>query len=118
MLILRKAYEETIEEEKLVKRRLDKRSKQIETTVWIGKRGVSEAQIKEISKQLNARKRVKVKVLRSALTESTVEEIAQRVASETGSRIIQIIGHTFTLYKPKRGKGKPNIVEDKRQISI
>lgn len=79
-------------------------SKQIETTIWIGKRGVGEAQIKEILKQLDARKKVKVKVLRSALIESSVEEIAQKVASETGSKVVQVIGHTFTLHKPKRGK--------------
>lgn len=74
----------------------------IKATVQIGKKGVTEAQVKEILKQLDARRKVKVKVLRSALAESTVEEIAQKVASETGSKIIQVIGHTFTLYKPKK----------------
>ncbi|MEM3715823.1 MAG: hypothetical protein QW145_01530, partial [Candidatus Bathyarchaeia archaeon] len=54
-----------------------------------------------ILKLLQGRK-VKVKVLKSALIEDTVERIAQRIAQETDSKIIQIIGHTFTLYKPKR----------------
>ncbi|MEM2669231.1 MAG: hypothetical protein QW188_04220 [Candidatus Bathyarchaeia archaeon] len=45
---------------------------------------------------------MKVKVLKSALIEDTVKRIAQRIAQETDSKIIQIIGHTFTLYKPKR----------------
>lgn len=79
-----------------------KRGGHIEATVRIGKKGVNEAQIKEISRQLDARKKVKIKILRSAIMESSVEEIAQKVASETGSKIIQKIGHTFTLYKPKR----------------
>ncbi|MEM1561673.1 MAG: YhbY family RNA-binding protein [Candidatus Bathyarchaeia archaeon] len=80
----------------------------MKATVRIGKKGVTETQIREIFKQLEARKRVKVKVLRSALVESSVEEIAQKVASKTGSKVVQIIGHTFTLYKPKR---KISIIE-------
>lgn len=84
------------------KPRARRMSTHIEATVRIGKKGVTEAQIKEIIKQLDARKRVKVKVLRSALAENTIEEIAQKVAQETGSKIIQVIGHTFTLYKPKK----------------
>lgn len=79
-----------------------RKSGHIKATVRIGKKGITETQIKEISKQLEARKRVKVKILRSALVESSVEEIARKVASETGSKVVQIIGHTFTLYKPKR----------------
>jgi len=83
-----------------------KESGHIEATVRIGKRGITEAQVKEISKQLDAKRKVKVKVLRSALMESSIEEIAQKVSSETGSKIIQVIGHTFTLYKPKKRKVK------------
>lgn len=88
-------------------------SKHIEATLRIGKKGLTEAQIKEIVKQLEARKRVKVRVLRSALAENTVEEIAQKAAQETGSKIIQIIGHTFTLYKPKKRKLRQSFVNSK-----
>jgi len=79
-----------------------KMSMYIEATVRIGKKGITESQIKEILKQLNVRKRVKVKILRSALTEASVEEVAKKVAHETDSKIVQIMGHTFTIYKPKR----------------
>ncbi|MBS7649617.1 MAG: YhbY family RNA-binding protein [Candidatus Bathyarchaeia archaeon] len=74
----------------------------LEPTIHVGKKGVTDAQIKETIKQLEARRIVKVKVLRSALTGDTVENIAQRLSLETNSRIVQIVGHTFTLYKPKR----------------
>jgi len=84
-----------------VKSRGSSKAAQLKPTVHIGKRGLTDSQIKEIMKQLEARRRVKVKVLRSALGESAVEDIAQRVAQETGSKIVQIIGHTFTLYKPR-----------------
>lgn len=83
-----------------------KESGHIEATIRIGKKGITEAQVKEILKQLDAKRKVKVKVLRSALMESSIEEIAQKVSSETGSKIIQVIGHTFTLYKPKKRKVK------------
>lgn len=88
-----------------------KESGRIETTVRIGKKGITEAQVKEISKQLDAKRKVKVKVLRSALIESSIKEIAQKVSSETGSKIIQVVGHTFTLYKPKNKKRESKIVK-------
>ncbi|MEM1550778.1 MAG: YhbY family RNA-binding protein [Candidatus Bathyarchaeia archaeon] len=84
----------------------EKGSRHIEATIRVGKKGITETQIKEISKQLEARRKVKVKVLRSALLTNSVEKIAHKVASETGSKIIQIIRHTFTLYKPKSKKEK------------
>ena len=71
-------------------------------TIRIGKKGVTDEQLKEILKQLEARETVKIKVLRSALANETVENIAKRISTETGSKIIQVIGHTFTLFKPKR----------------
>lgn len=79
-----------------------KKTQILKPTVHIGKSGVAEAQIKEIAKQLDARRIVKVKILKSALLEDTVEGIAQKISSETDSRIVEIIGHTFTLYKPRR----------------
>ncbi|MEM2341959.1 MAG: YhbY family RNA-binding protein [Candidatus Bathyarchaeia archaeon] len=66
----------------------------LKPTVHIGKNGVTDAQIKEIIKQLEARGKIKVKVLKTALISETVESIAQKVSSKTDSRIIQIIGHT------------------------
>lgn len=85
---------------------LKKRASSIEPTVRVGKKGITEVQVKEVLKQLEARRTVKVKVLKSALVGETVEDIAQRISSETGSRVIRIIGHTFTLYKPKERHGR------------
>lgn len=94
------------------KRSISKRTPLIEPTIRIGKRGITESQIKEIIKQLEDRKTVKVRVLRSALAGEKIEDIAQKISSETNSRIIQVIGHTITLYKPRKnvrkGERKPN----------
>ena len=83
------------------RRKISQKRLPSESTVRIGKMGVTEAQIKEILKQLKTRRKVRIKVLRSALTNDTLENIAQRISSETDSKVVQIIGHTFTLYKRK-----------------
>jgi putative YhbY family RNA-binding protein len=73
----------------------------MEPAVRIGKKGLTNAQIMEIAKHLDKRRTVKVKVLKTALTSDAVENIAQKASSATGARVIQIVGHTFTLSKPK-----------------
>ncbi|MCD6465833.1 YhbY family RNA-binding protein [Candidatus Bathyarchaeota archaeon] len=78
----------------------------LKPTIRIGKKGVTHEQILEILKQLEARGTVKIKVLKSALTNDTMENIAKRISAETGSKIIQMIGHTFMLFKPKRKRGQ------------
>lgn len=104
MPILRQTYENTVKKRGEMMRRdlAQMRKIPLKPTVHIGKNGVTDAQIKEITKQLEARGKIKVKVLKTALINETVESIAQKISSKTDSRIIQIIGHTFTLYKPRK----------------
>jgi len=90
----------------LRRRSIARRISLIEPTIRIGKKGVTEAQIKEIMKQLEVRRTVKVRVLRSALASESLENIAQRISAETNLKIIQIIGHTFTLHKPREKRRK------------
>jgi len=71
-------------------------------TVRIGKKGVTAALIQEISKNLEKRKRVKVRILKTGLGDRTAKEIAEEIADATGSTIIQLRGHTFTLRKFKK----------------
>ena len=71
-------------------------------TVWVGKSGVSEGLIEEVSKQLDARRAVKVKVQRSLLARYTVREVATIVAEKTGAELIEVRGRTFVLYRRKR----------------
>ncbi len=70
-------------------------------TLWIGKSGVSLSTIEEIKKQLKVQGKVKVKVLKPALKEMGVKEIASKVAEKTGSHLIEVRGHTFIIHKPK-----------------
>lgn len=72
------------------------------TTVRIGKKGVTDSFIGEVSKNLKKRETVRVKILKAGLGDHTAKEIAEDVAEATGSTIVQLRGHTFTLRKSKK----------------
>lgn len=73
-------------------------------TVWVGKEGASLKTLNEISRQLERRKIVKIQVLKSALKDENVRDIASRTAQQTESTLIDVRGHTFTLHKPRKKK--------------
>jgi putative YhbY family RNA-binding protein len=87
--------------EKRKMRALVSRSRGIEATVWVGKEGASEALISQIGNQLKTREIVKVKMHRSALQHGETNDLATKIAASTSSKLIEIIGHTFTLYKKR-----------------
>ena len=80
-------------------RQLQSRSRETEATVWVGKDGVSEELLKHVASQLKARDLVKVKVHKSALAETETSSVAEKVAASTSSTLVEVMGHTFTLYK-------------------
>jgi RNA-binding protein len=68
-------------------------------TVWIGKEGVTASVLDQIKVQLKVNQLVKAKVQRSGLSSESVREVAERVAKETSSTLVDARGRTFTLYK-------------------
>ena len=50
-------------------------------TVRIGKRGATDPTLQEISRHLDKREMVKVKILKTALANEDVREVAQRVVA-------------------------------------
>ncbi|MEM3550683.1 MAG: YhbY family RNA-binding protein [Candidatus Bathyarchaeia archaeon] len=88
------------------KRRIKGRMCEEKPTVWIGKGHVSKEIVEEIEKQLDKREVVKVKVLRTALNEGEVKEIASNVSAQTESTLVEVRGHTFVLYKHRRRGNK------------
>jgi RNA-binding protein len=72
-----------------------------EPTIRIGKKRATDSLVEEIAKQLDKREVVKVKVLKTALVDEDMEELAQKVAKETDSKVVYLRGHTFALYRPK-----------------
>ena len=88
-----------IENRKL--RGLRSRSRRTEATVWIGKEGTSDALVSQVENQLKSRELVKIKIQRSALREVETRDLAAKVAASTGSALVEIMGHTFTVYKKR-----------------
>jgi RNA-binding protein len=84
------------------KRRIKGRMCEEKPTVWIGKNHVSKEVVEEIEKQLDKREVVKVKILRTALNEGEVKEIASNISARTESNLVEVRGHTFVLYKHRR----------------
>ena len=82
------------------KRRFVKHALSTESpTIRIGKAGCTEQLLKEIEKQLDKNKMVKVKILKSALAEGETKQIASKIAQQTEASLVEARGHTFMLYK-------------------
>lgn len=88
-----------------MKRRIKKKLGAEKPTVWIGKEGVTTQIVGEISKQLDKKGIIKVKILKNALQNEEAKTIASKVAQQTKSQLIEVRGHTFILYKQKRKNG-------------
>jgi RNA-binding protein len=88
----------TAGKKRFVKRALSEAS----PTIWIGKSGASEKLLKEIGKQLEKNKMVKAKVLKSALGESQIKQIACDIAEKAEASLVEVRGHTFMLYRARR----------------
>lgn len=78
----------------------------IDTILMVGKGGMSEQITAQAESALKARELIKGKVLESC--ELSVREVADRLARETRSDVVQVIGTKFVLYK--RNDKDPQIV--------
>ncbi|MFQ5831530.1 MAG: YhbY family RNA-binding protein [Candidatus Thorarchaeota archaeon] len=66
----------------------------------IGKGGISDGLVKEAKRLLNKHKYIKVRLLRSAMTEGgSREETFQMLCSDTGAQLAGIRGNTAVLYR-------------------
>ena len=69
----------------------------IDTTLMVGKGGVTEAVIAEAENQLDARELVKGKVLEGAML--TPREVCDEICEATGAEGIGVIGTKFIIYR-------------------
>ncbi len=72
---------------------LKARAHEIDVTVWVGKSGLDPV-TDELSDQLADRDVVKVKFLRAARGDATIEALAADLADRTGARVVDTRGHT------------------------
>lgn len=81
------------------KQRAELRSQanQLETTLMVGKEGLSDAVIAEAERLLDAKELVKGKVLESAML--SPREVSEAICEATGADGIQIVGTKFVIYR-------------------
>jgi RNA-binding protein len=79
----------------------------MDATVWIGKQGSTDQLLTQIASQLKTRELVKLKVHKSALEDTDTDVLAARIAASTKSTLVDVMGHTFTLYKKKERAKNP-----------
>jgi RNA-binding protein len=91
---------ETSQKKKI--RELKQQSAEKEPTVWIGKSGVTDALVGQVDRQLDSNEVVKVKVHKTSPEEAEIAELAEKIAEETASEIVDVRGRTFTVYRQKK----------------
>ena len=69
----------------------------IETTLIVGKGGVSDTLIADVENQLEARELVKGKVLESAMM--TAREVSDEICAATGADGVSCVGNKFVIYR-------------------
>ena len=79
---------------------LRKLANTIDPIFQIGKSGISDEIINQLSNALEARELIKVHVLESAMLD--IKEACNEVAEKLGAEPVQAIGSKFVLYRPCR----------------
>ena len=81
--------------EREAKKELMRRALEINPTVHVGKDGLKDSLYEEIKAQIKKNRLIKIKVLASA--ESETEEIANAIAENTGSVVVDVRGSVVIL---------------------
>ena len=82
--------------------RIKRKMAEEKPSIWIGKNGVTEDIIKEISKQLERDQVVKIKVLKSIMKTNSISNLAIELAIRTDSILIEVRGYSLILYRMKK----------------
>jgi RNA-binding protein len=84
--------------------RLKTLSTELEPTLWVGKNGANKAIVDELRDQLKLRKLVKVRILKTALLQTSRDEIARELAQASGAQLVDLKGATAVYHSPFRVK--------------
>lgn len=82
------------------KRYLRSMAHHLDPIFQVGKNGTNEHLMRHINDAIEKRELMKVQILNNCLDDK--HEIAEELAVETGSELVQIIGSTIILYKESR----------------
>ena len=92
-----------------MRRRIKRELTSEKPTIWIGKNGATEQIIAEISRQLEKREMVKIKMLKSALRNKEAKAVASKIAQQARANLIDVRGHTITLYKRRKREDEKSL---------
>ncbi|MBL8150322.1 MAG: ribosome assembly RNA-binding protein YhbY [Blastocatellia bacterium] len=70
----------------------------LSSILQVGKSGVSEAFLQQVSLALEANELIKIGILQNC--DEDRHEVAEKLAEETGSELVQVLGKTVVLYRP------------------
>lgn len=70
---------------------------EIQTTVQVGKSGLTTPLLKEVEKQLKKRKIVKIKFLQTSLVTEHRSELKRKLLSYTKARLVSSIGNVVII---------------------
>jgi RNA-binding protein len=79
----------------MTRRDLKKQGSRIKSTIHIGKEGIADGVIEEITLQIRKNKLVKIRILPSG--ERTRDEVARELENRTSSTLVEIRGNTVLL---------------------
>lgn len=79
---------------------LRKHANQMNPVFQIGKDGIDETLVQATSDCLAARELIKLKQLETS--PHPTREAADELASQTGAEVVQVIGRTIVLFRPKK----------------
>jgi len=82
-----------------MKRHVRHKLKDENPTIWIGKDGLTPQLSSEIENQLEKKKMLKIRILKSALQQETAKDIASKAAEQAGASLVEVRGHVFILYR-------------------
>ena len=77
----------------------------LEPLFHVGKSGVTPAVIAQTNEVFNKRELIKLKVLLESAPEKP-REIAEKIAAEAGSQVVQVIGKKIVLYREGKDEKK------------
>lgn len=80
----------------------------IEPIFQIGKTGLSDNLIKQLSDALEARELIKITVLETA--PETAKSLSIDIANKTNSLVVQVIGSKITLFRQKEENSRYEII--------
>lgn len=76
----------------------------VDSIFQIGKGGLTENLIEQLSDALEARELIKITVLKNA--PDYARDVANEIAEATNSEVIQVIGNKITLFRQRKEKSK------------